>query len=342
MPPWINKFYNLDLQPKNSFVKYAIEEGISTFIISWVNPGKEHTDIDFTYYIENGFFEAAKVVKDITEQEKINCIGYCIGGTLLATALSYLGKKGTNFVNSATFFTTLTDFEDPGDLSLFISDEYLDEINRQIKKVGYMEGSFLAQTFSFLRSNDLVYGPAVRSYLMGKKPPRFDLLYWNGDSTNLPGKMALEYLNKFYKENQLSKGELVIMGERLSLKYIDIPIFVVATHTDHIAPWRSSFFGLNKSSGTKRFVLAGSGHIAGIINPAYSQKYGYWTNPNAFSAPDEWLKIADRHEGSWWPSWSNWIKARSSTHIPAYIPGSHKDYPSLGLAPGKYVMKNYK
>ena len=342
VPPWINKFYNLDLQPKNSFVKYAIEEGISTFIISWVNPGKEHTDIDFTYYVKKGFFEAAKVVRDITGQEKINCIGYCIGGTLLATALSYLCKKGTNFVNSATFFTTLTDFEDPGDLSLFITDEYLDEIKRQIKKVGYMEGSFLAQTFSFLRSNDLVYGPAVRSYLMGKKPPRFDLLYWNGDSTNLPGKMALEYLNKFYKENQLSKGELVIMGERLSLKYIDIPIFVVATHTDHIAPWRSSFFGLNKSSGNKRFVLAGSGHIAGIINPAYSKKYGYWTNSNAFSTPDEWLKTADRHDGSWWPSWSNWIKARSSTHIPAYIPGSHKDYPSLGLAPGKYVMKNYK
>ena len=311
-------------------------------IISWVNPGKEYSDVDFTQYISKGFFEAARVVREITKQEKINCIGYCIGGTLLATALSYLCKKGMNFVNSATFFTTLTDFEDPGDLSLFITDEYLDEINRQIEKVGYMEGSFLAQTFSFLRSNDLVYGPAVRSYLMGKKPPRFDLLYWNGDSTNLPGKMALEYLNKFYKENQLSKGELVIMGERLSLKYIDIPIFVVATHTDHIAPWRSSFFGLNKSTGDKQFVLAGSGHIAGIINPAYSKKYGYWTNSNTFSVPDEWLKTADRHDGSWWPYWSSWIKARSSSHIPAYIPGSHNDFPSLGLAPGKYVMKNYK
>ena len=234
VPPWINKFYNLDLQPRNSFVKFAVEQGIPTFIISWVNPGKEHTDIDFTNYIDDGFFEASKVVMAITQQDKINCIGYCIGGTLLATALAYLCKKGKNFVNSATFFTTLTDFEDPGDLSLFITDEYLDEINRQIKKIGYMEGSFLAQTFSFLRSNDLVYGPAVRSYLMGKKPPRFDLLYWNGDSTNLPGKMALEYLNKFYKENQLSRGELVIKDERLSLKYIDIPIFVVATHTDHI------------------------------------------------------------------------------------------------------------
>ena len=342
VPPWINKFYNLDLQPRNSFVKFAVEQGIPTFIISWVNPGKEHTDIDFTNYIDDGFFEASKVVMAITQQDKINCIGYCIGGTLLATALAYLCKKGKNFVNSATFFTTLTDFEDPGDLSLFITDEYLDEINRQIKKVGYMEGSFLAQTFSFLRSNDLVYGPAVRSYLMGKKPPRFDLLYWNGDSTNLPGKMALEYLNKFYKENQLSRGELVIKGERLSLKYIDIPIFVVATHTDHIAPWRSSFFGLNKSSGNKRFVLAGSGHIAGIINPANSNKYGYWTNQNSFSNPDDWLKTAYRHDGSWWPYWSTWIKARSSSHTKPYIPGSHKEYPSLGLAPGKYVMKNYK
>ena len=342
VPPWINKFYNLDLQPKNSFVKFAVEQGISTFIISWVNPRKEHTEVNFTDYIVNGFFEASKAVRAITEQEKINCIGYCIGGTLLATALSYLCKKGENFVNSATFFTTLTDFEDPGDLSLFITDEYLDEINRQIEKVGYMEGSFLAQTFSFLRSNDLVYGPAVRSYLMGKKPPRFDLLYWNGDSTNLPGKMALEYLNKFYKENQLSRGELTIMGERLSLKYIDIPIFVVATHTDHIAPWRSSFYGLNKSSGNKRFVLAGSGHIAGIINPAYSKKYGYWTNSKPFSVPDDWFKTADRHEGSWWPYWSTWIKARSSSHEKAYVPGRHKDYPSLGLAPGKYVMRNYK
>ena len=255
---------------------------------------------------------------------------------------SYLNARKLEYIKSASFFTTLTDFEDPGDLSIFVSDEYLNTIKDQIDDLGFMDGDFLSQTFSFLRSNDLIYGPAVKSYLMGKKPPRFDLLYWNGDSTNLPGKMALEYLNKFYKENQLSRGELTLMGERLSLKYIDIPIFVVATHTDHIAPWRSSFYGLNKSSGNKRFVLAGSGHIAGIINPAYSKKYGYWTNSKPFSVPDDWFETADRHEGSWWPYWSSWIKARSSSHEKAYVPGSHKDYPSLGLAPGKYVMKNYK
>jgi polyhydroxyalkanoate synthase len=342
VPPWINKFYNLDLQPKNSFVRFAVSQGLPVFLISWVNPKGELSDVDFDAYVKDGFLEAASIVKQVTKKEQINSLGYCIGGTLLATALAYLSKKNDNFVKSATFLTTLTDFEDPGDLSLFVTDDYLDQIKQQIIDKGYMEGSYLAQTFSFLRSSDLVYGPAVRSYLMGKKPPRFDLLYWNGDATNLPGKMALQYLNNFYKDNLLSKGNLEVLGENLSLKDINVQIFVVATHTDHIAPWHSSFFGLNKTSGEKKFVLSGSGHIAGIINPAFSKKYGYWTNGFEFKNPNQWLNSAQQHNGSWWNTWSEWEKSLSGPSESLYIPGENTQYPSICLAPGKYVMENFK
>ena len=340
IPPWINKFYILDLKPENSFIQFALKNKISVFVISWVNPTSKHKDISFEDYIEKGFLKAAEVTKIFCKTDQINTIGYCIGGTLLSTALAYLNKKKINFVRSSTFFTTLTDFEDPGDLSIFVTDEYLKSIRKQINKLGYMEGSFLSKTFSFLRSNDLVYGPAIKSYLMGKKPPPFDLLYWNSDSTNLPGRMALEYLKNFYQDNLFSKGILKIFDETISLENIKLPILVVATHTDHIAPWKSSFYGLNKTSGDKKFILAGSGHIAGIINPECSNKYGYWTNNESMIDIDKWFFDAKYNNGSWWNEWANWILPFSGKKIDKnYF--NFESFPDIENAPGSYVKQKF-
>ena len=341
IPPWINKFYILDLKRENSFIQFCLKKNLSVFVISWVNPGPEHKNVSFEDYIDKGLLKAADVVKRYCRQDQINTIGYCIGGTLLASTLAYLNKKNIKFFKSSTFFTTLTDFEDPGDLSIFVTDEYLSSINKQIEKLGYMEGSFLAQTFSFLRSNDLVYGPAVKSYLMGKKPPPFDLLYWNSDSTNLPGVMALEYLEKFYQKNMLSKGTLKVFDEIVSLEDINLPIFTVATHTDHIAPWKSSFFGLNKTTGEKKFILAGSGHIAGIINPENSVKYGYWTNETKMEDINEWFYKAKKNEGSWWGEWASWIQKNSGFLVE--INYNHdNEFQLIENAPGTYVKKKFK
>ncbi len=341
VPPWINKFYILDLKPDNSFIQFALKNNISVFVISWINPNSDHKNVSFEDYIEKGFFKAAEISKIYCKSEQINTIGYCIGGTLLATALAYLNKKNINFVKSSTFFTTLTDFEDPGDLSIFVTDGYLKSIKQQIDNLGYMEGSFLSKTFSFLRSNDLVYGPAIRSYLIGKKPPPFDLLYWNGDSTNLPGKMALEYLENFYQKNLFSMGNLKIFDETLSLDDINLPIFVVATHTDHIAPWKSSFYGLNKTKGPKKFILAGSGHIAGIINPVNSKKYGYWSNDNEMITQNEWFYSAKKNEGSWWKEWKEWITMLSGD-LECDNVYNFELYPKIEQAPGSYVKRRYK
>lgn len=268
----------------------------------------------------------------------INTIGYCIGGTLLATGLSYLNNKKLNFVKSASFFTTLTDFDDPGDLSIFISDEYLTTIKNQVQEKGYLDGDFLSQTFSFLRSNDLIYGPAVKSYLLGKKPPPFDLLYWNSDPTNLPGKMALEYLEKFYKHNLFAKGLLEISGENIKLDQITQPIAAIGTFNDHIAPWQSSFNGLSKTAGKKMFILAGSGHIAGIINPDNSNKYGYWVNNKKYNNAEEWFNQSTNKNGSWWNEWYDWKKEflgdKTSNKIIEMI--------EIEPAPGSYVKKKNK
>ena len=341
IPPWINKFYILDLKRENSFIQFCLKKNLSVFVISWINPGPEHKNVSFEDYIDKGLLKAADVIKRYCRQDQINTIGYCIGGTLLASTLAYLNKKNIKFFKSSTFFTTLTDFEDPGDLSIFVTDEYLSSINRQIEKLGYMEGSFLAQTFSFLRSNDLVYGPAVKSYLMGKKPPPFDLLYWNSDSTNLPGVMALEYLEKFYQKNMLSKGTLKVFDEIVSLEDVNLPIFTVATHTDHIAPWKSSFFGLNKTTGEKKFILAGSGHIAGIINPENSVKYGYWTNETKMEDINEWFYKAKKNEGSWWGEWASWIQKNSGFLVEINY-NHNNEFQLIENAPGTYVKKKFK
>ena len=339
IPPWINKFYILDLKPENSFIKFLLSKGIPVFLMSWVNPDSSHSEIGYDDYLKDGLLDAIEQTRRFYSVDLINSIGYCIGGTLLATGLSYLNARKLEYIKSASFFTTLTDFEDPGDLSIFVSDEYLNTIKDQIDDLGFMDGDFLSQTFSFLRSNDLIYGPAVKSYLMGKKPPPFDLLYWNSDSTNLPGKMALEYLEKFYKNNDFSRGKLEVLGEKVNLEQISQPIIAIGTFNDHIAPWKSSFNGLSKTSGEKVFILAGSGHIAGIINPEHSNKYGYWMNNENYSTPEKWFNSSINKNGSWWNEWYEWKKQfLAEKIISTKIIGTTEIEP----APGRYVKKKNK
>ncbi len=339
IPPWINKFYILDLKPENSFIKFLLSKGIPVFLMSWVNPDSSHSEIGYDDYLKDGLLDAIEQTRRFYSVDLINSIGYCIGGTLLATGLSYLNARKLEYIKSASFFTTLTDFEDPGDLSIFVSDEYLNTIKDQIDDLGFMDGDFLSQTFSFLRSNDLIYGPAVKSYLMGKKPPPFDLLYWNSDSTNLPGKMALEYLEKFYKNNDFSKGKLEVLGEKVNLEQISQPIIVIGTFNDHIAPWKSSFNGLSKTSGEKVFILAGSGHIAGIINPEHSNKYGYWINNENYSTPEKWFNSSINKNGSWWNEWYEWKKQFLAEKI---ISTKMIEITEIEPAPGRYVKKKNK
>ena len=339
IPPWINKFYILDLKPENSFIKFLLSKGIPVFLMSWVDPDSSHSEIGYDDYLKDGLLDAIEQTRKFYSVDLINSIGYCIGGTLLATGLSYLNARKLEYIKSASFFTTLTDFEDPGDLSIFVSDEYLNTIKDQIDDLGFMDGDFLSQTFSFLRSNDLIYGPAVKSYLMGKKPPPFDLLYWNSDSTNLPGKMALEYLEKFYKNNDFSKGKLEVLGEKVNLEQISQPIIVIGTFNDHIAPWKSSFNGLSKTSGEKVFILAGSGHIAGIINPEHSNKYGYWINNENYSTPEKWFNSSINKNGSWWNEWYEWKKQFLAEKI---ISTKMIGITEIEPAPGRYVKKKNK
>ena len=339
IPPWINKFYILDLKPENSFIKFLLSKGIPVFLMSWVNPDSSHSEIGYDDYLKDGLLDAIEQTRRFYSVDLINSIGYCIGGTLLATGLSYLNARKLEYIKSASFFTTLTDFEDPGDLSIFVSDEYLNTIKDQIDDLGFMDGDFLSQTFSFLRSNDLIYGPAVKSYLMGKKPPPFDLLYWNSDSTNLPAKMALEYLEKFYKNNDFSKGKLEVLGEKVNLEQISQPIIAIGTFNDHIAPWKSSFNGLSKTSGEKVFILAGSGHIAGIINPEHSNKYGYWINNENYSTPEKWFNSSINKNGSWWNEWYEWKKQFLAEKI---ISTKMIGITEIEPAPGRYVKKKNK
>ncbi len=339
IPPWINKFYILDLKPENSFIKFLLSKGIPVFLMSWVNPDSSHSEIGYDDYLKDGLLDAIEQTRRFYSVDLINSIGYCIGGTLLATGLSYLNAKKLEYIKSASFFTTLTDFEDPGDLSIFVSDEYLNTIKDQIDDLGFMDGDFLSQTFSFLRSNDLIYGPAVKSYLMGKKPPPFDLLYWNSDSTNLPGKMALEYLEKFYKNNDFSRGKLEVLGEKVNLEQISQPIIAIGTFNDHIAPWKSSFNGLSKTSGEKVFILAGSGHIAGIINPEHSNKYGYWMNNENYTTPEKWFNSSINKDGSWWNEWYEWKKQFLAEKI---ISTKMIGITEIEPAPGRYVKKKNK
>ncbi|MCA8869873.1 MAG: class I poly(R)-hydroxyalkanoic acid synthase [Rhodobacteraceae bacterium] len=335
-PPWINKFYILDLKPQNSLIKWAVEQGYTLFVVSWVNPDATYADVGIDTYIEEGFLTAINEVKAITGEKKVNVIGYCIAGTMLSATLAYMARTGDKSVKSATFFTALADFTDAGETEVFLEKDFLAGIDAEVAAKGYLHSFFIQRTFSYLRANDLVYGPAIRSYMLGEAPPAFDLLYWNGDGTNLTGRLVSEYLHQLCVDNELSKGRFKLKGETLNLGDIKTPICAVACETDHIARWQSSFFGLNKFSGDKTFILSESGHIAGIVNPPGRDKYGHYTSDIPMQDPASWKQGAEFYKGSWWPRWEKWLAGYSGKMIPARELGD-SDHPVIEPAPGSYV-----
>ena len=337
-PPWINKFYILDLKAQNSLIKWITDQGYTLFMVSWVNPDETYRDVGMEHYIEEGFLAAIREVKAITGEEQVNAIGYCIAGTTLSMTLALMKHRGDKSVKSATFFTTLTDFSDRGEFVPFLEDDFIDGIEQEVEEMGYLRSFIMARTFSFLRSNDLVYGPAIRSYMLGEAPPAFDLLYWNGDGTNLPGKMAVQYLRKLCQQNQFADKGIELLDDRLQIADVDIPVCFVACETDHIAAWKDSYLGAQKmGSKNKTFILSESGHIAGIVNPPSKKKYGHYTNTDMTLSPQEWQSKAKYHEGSWWPRWEGWLAKRSGKMIPARDIGD-SDHPPLCDAPGTYVL----
>lgn len=339
-PPWINKFYILDLKPANSFVKWLVEQGYSVFIISWANPDASYADIGMDDYVRDGYLRAIAEVKRLTKQKRVNAVGYCIAGTTLALTLAYMHKIGDKSVASATFLTTLTDFSDPGEMGVFLTDDFVDGIERQSQRDGMLSKLFMGRTFSFLRSNDLIYQPAIKSYMMGESPPAFDLLFWNGDGTNLPARMAVEYLRGLCQRNGFVQGQFPILGEKVRLSDVQIPLVTVACESDHIAHWKGCFNGF-RQMGTKdkMFILSQSGHISGIVNPPSKNKYGYYVNNEStvFEA-DSWKETAQFTQGSWWLRWNDWLKKRSGRRGAAPdIPVNKKRGETP--APGVYVKK---
>jgi len=334
-PPWINKFYVMDLKPANSLIKWIVDQGFTLFVVSWVNPDASYAGTSLDDYIRDGYLRAMAEVRRITGEKQINAVGYCIAGTTLGLTLAYLEKAGDSSVNTATFFTTLTDFSDPGEVGVFLNDDFVDGIERQTAQDGILSKLFMSKTFSFLRSNDLIYTPAIKSYMLGEAPPAFDLLYWNGDGTNLPARMAVEYLRGLCQQDGFAKGTYKVFGHEVSLADVRLPICAIACETDHIAHWRGSFNGVKQmGSKDKTFILSESGHIAGIINPPSKDKYGHYTNDATVSGdPEAWLKGATFHKGSWWPRWGEWLAGHSGPLVKARIPVD-----SLAAAPGTYVV----
>ena len=336
-PPWINKFYILDLKPENSLIKWIVDQGYTLFVVSWVNPDPSYADTTMTDYVEDGFLRAIEIVKNICDVPQINAIGYCIAGTTLSLTLALMAQRGDASVNAATLFTTLTDFSDRGEVGVFLDEDFVGGIEREVKQTGILDSFYMSRTFSFLRSNDLIYGPAIKSYMLGKAPPAFDLLYWNGDATNLPGTMANEYLRGLCQQDKFATEGFEVAGATVRISEVKVPICAIACETDHIAAWKSSYRGVQKmGSSDKTFILSGSGHIAGIVNPPAKKKYGHWINPDLALAPDDWKAAADKREGSWWPLWQEWLALKSGEMIPSRTPGTGK-YPALDPAPGRYV-----
>ncbi|MEM9697958.1 MAG: class I poly(R)-hydroxyalkanoic acid synthase [Pseudomonadota bacterium] len=336
-PPWINKFYILDLKEQNSLVKYIVDQGYTLFMVSWVNPDASYADVGMEDYVDAGYLTAINEVKAITGEKQVNAVGYCIAGTTLSLTLSLLKQRGDKSLKSVTFFTALTDFSDQGEFRPFLTDDFIDGIEAETADKGILPSIIMARTFSFLRSNDLVYGPAVKSYMMGETPPAFDLLYWNGDGANLPAKMAMQYLRGLCQRNELAAGGFDLMGHHLELGDIDVPICAVACETDHIAPWKDSYRGIQQmGSKDKTFIMTQSGHIAGIVNPPSKKKYGHYTNPDLKPDYKGWLEDADFTEGSWWPRWNTWLAKRAGAMIPARTPGAN-GRKVISDAPGSYV-----
>ncbi len=336
-PPWINKYYILDLKAQNSFVKWVTEQGYTLFIVSWINPDATYSDVGLEDYVEDGYLAAIREVKAICGVEQINAVGYCIAGTTLSLTLSLLKSRGENPIKSATFFTALTDFSDQGEFTPFLQNDFIDGIDAEITARGVLPSYIMARTFSYLRSTDLVYQPAIRSYMLGETPPAFDLLYWNGDGANLPGKMAHEYLRGLCQRNEFTTTGYRMFGQTLRVADVDLPIFAVTCETDHIAAWKDCYRGVQMmGSKNKTFVVSESGHIAGIVNPPSKNKYGHYINGDLSLDAGDWMEGAEFHEGSWWPRWESWLRKRSGKKIAARAPGD-STHPVLCDAPGTYV-----
>jgi poly[(R)-3-hydroxyalkanoate] polymerase subunit PhaC len=337
VPPWINKFYILDLQPKNSFIKWCVDQGHTTFVVSWVNPRADLAHKDFEDYMLEGPLAALDAIERATGQREINILGFCIGGILTAGALAYLTARGDQRIKSATFLASLFDFRDVGEVAVFIDDEQLAQMEKHIADKGYLEGHHMADMFNMMRENDLIWSFVVNNYLLGREPPPFDLLYWNSDSTRLPATMLLFYLRQVYQQNRLMQpGGLSLAGVPIDLSKVTTPTYVAATKEDHIAPWRSCYPGVHAFAGPTRFVLGASGHIAGIVNPPVANKYGYWINTKLPRDPDKWLEGATQRPGSWWSDWGPWLARRAGRKVPARQPGEGKLKP-IEDAPGSYV-----
>jgi len=336
-PPWINKFYILDLRPRNSFVRWAVSQGHTVFMISWVNPDEKLAEKGFEDYMTDGYLAALDAIEQATGEREVNAIGYCLGGTLLASTLAYMATKKDNRIRSATFFVTMMDFAEAGELGVFIDEEQLNALEDKMNKRGYLEGSEMATTFNMLRANDLIWSFVVNNYLLGNDPFPFDLLYWNADSTRMPARMHSFYLRKMYQENLLAAPNgISLAGVPIDLHKIKTPTYFLSTREDHIAPWKSTYRGTQLLSGPKRFVLAASGHIAGVVNPPDGGKYSHWINADLPEAPEAWFKGATEIAGSWWPDWHRWVSALAKEQVPARVPGDGKLKP-IEDAPGSYV-----
>jgi polyhydroxyalkanoate synthase len=339
VPPWINKYYILDLRPENSLVKWVVDQGYTLFMISWVNPDASLKDMSFEDYMELGILAALDAIEQQTGEPSVNALGYCLGGTLLGATLSYMKATRDPRIHAATFLTTLLDFTYPGELGCFLSPSQLDILEQQMAAEGVLDGRALALTYNMLRENELYWSYHVNNYLLGKEPPAFDLLYWNSDATNLPAAMHSFYLRNMYLENRLKDpGGIRLKEVAIDISQIDIPCYFLSAEKDHIALWESTYLGAQKLSGEITFVLAGSGHVAGVINPAESGKYSYFTNHELAESSIDWFANAQQTQGSWWPHWNTWLKQQSGPEVAARDPQKGRLKP-IEDAPGSYVLK---
>jgi polyhydroxyalkanoate synthase len=339
VPPCINKYYILDLRPENSFVRYAVEQGHTVFMVSWRNVGPAEGSYDWDDYV-TAVLKALEVSKSIAQSDRVNALGFCVGGTLLATALAVMAAKGEELVESVTYLATMLDFESPGQIRVFIDEQAIAAREAQIGKGGILPGAELASTFNALRANDLVWPYVVNNYLLGGAPAAFDILYWNADSTNLPGPMYCSYVRNTYLENKLREpGAVRSLGVPVDLGKVDRPAFILATREDHIVPWRAAYRSLGLLGGEKKFVLGASGHIAGIVNPAAGGKRSYWASEDICENPDDWLSQAKEERGSWWPQWSQWLEGFKGSERAAPAQTGSAQYPATEPAPGRYVKQ---
>jgi polyhydroxyalkanoate synthase len=334
MPPWINKFYILDLRPKNSFIRWAVDQGHTVFMVSWVNPDERLAEKGFEDYMLEGPYAALEAIEKATGEKSVNAIGYCLGGTLLSATLAHMATKRDTRIKSATFFTTMVDFAESGELGVFIDEEQLNALEAKMQKRGFLEGREMATTFNMLRANDLIWSFVVNNYLLGQDPFPFDLLYWNDDSTRMPARMHSFYLRRMYQQNDLIKpGGIELLSVKLDLRKIKLPTYILSTREDHIAPWASTYRATQTYGGDIRFVLAASGHIAGVVNPPDAGKYSHWVNTTLPPSPEAWFAGATELAGSWWPDWQRWVTGQEAAQVPARQPKN-----AIEDAPGSYVQ----